>query len=805
MLELKNLKKYYKLKNGDLNEVLKGITLKFDNKGMTFILGKSGSGKTTLLNLLGGLDKITRGDILVDGKSMNAFTENDYNLYRNNYVGFIFQDYNNIEEYTVLENILLGCDIQNKKVDMVVLDNLLKKLDIYHLKKRKINELSGGEQERVAIARALLRNSKMILADEPTGNLDSTNGKNIMDILKEISKDRLVIVVTHDIEFARAYADRIVEIKDGVIINDTGNLDGVKEDNLKLKASRIPLKDIFKLSFLSLKNKKGRFLITSILIAFAMFFLSFSYIINTYDKSKTYYKLLKKDNITNIEIKKIVDGIEYRLSSDDIKTIKNSISSNIDEIYNLTEEDLATTLNLKYSDDSIFYQTDYKLDIIANTKIKNKLIGNYPNNSDEVIISNYLADLLIKFGTIDNYKPKDYQEIINDNKKIKLGKYNYIKIVGIIDYDLSKYDTLKKTKEVNEQNQSLYEELNKDILYKYNKMYVNSDFINKLILPKDTKLDNNNQYIMRLLNGYPITNIDILNKKIEYYDGKTYKTTNKLKDGEVILNLNSLIKDKDLLNQNLKKYQNNPKDFIVNYLNLNNYIDNNVKLNIYENSPEIYSIKVENPSKTINNLKIIGITGFDLEDKTTYVATNKLDNYIDDYVKIKGVMSDMNYHNIANITKNNAFNILNKYTDTINSYYEEINQFKTFFLILTVIFLIFSCLLIYNFMINNIDNKKRDIGILKSLGANSYNIIEIFLLENILLSIIATIITCILIIIVISIINNLAVIPFIYIESKIIYILIFYPLILTILSSIIPIKKLLKKQVVDLIYRTESI
>ena len=108
-------------------------------------------------------------------------------------------------------------------------------------------------------------------------------------------------------------------------------------------------------------------------------------------------------------------------------------------------------------------------------------------------------------------------------------------------------------------------------------------------------------------------------------------------------------------------------------------------------------------------------------------------------------------------------------------------------------------------MINNIDNKKRDIGILKSLGANSYNIIEIFLLENILLSIIATIITCILIIIVISIINNLAVIPFIYIESKIIYILIFYPLILTILSSIIPIKKLLKKQVVDLIYRTESI
>ena len=231
MLEVKDIRKEYKTKSGN-NEVLKGISLKFDNKGMTFILGKSGSGKTTLLNLLGGLDKVTSGEIVIDGKSFNDFKESDYTSYRNNYIGFIFQDYNNLDELSVLENITLSNKLQNRQVDSEKLDNLLKKLDIYDLKKRKINELSGGEKQRVAIARALLKNSKIILADEPTGNLDSINGKNIMDILKEISKDRLVIVVTHDIEFARTYADRIIEIKDGVIEQELQN---AREESTYLK------------------------------------------------------------------------------------------------------------------------------------------------------------------------------------------------------------------------------------------------------------------------------------------------------------------------------------------------------------------------------------------------------------------------------------------------------------------------------------------------------------------------------------------------------------------------------------------
>ena len=167
MIELKNVTKIYKSKKNLPTKVLDDVNLKVGNNGMIFIVGKSGSGKSTLLNLLGGLDSVTSGDIIIDNKKMSRFKTSDYDSYRNNYVGFIFQDYNNLDELTVLENITLGYKLQGKKIDNEKVDNLIKELDIYDLKNRKMNELSGGEKQRVAIARALFKDSKIILADEP--------------------------------------------------------------------------------------------------------------------------------------------------------------------------------------------------------------------------------------------------------------------------------------------------------------------------------------------------------------------------------------------------------------------------------------------------------------------------------------------------------------------------------------------------------------------------------------------------------------------------------------------------------------
>lgn len=208
-------------KNAAPVEALKGINVQFGENGMIFILGKSGCGKSTLLNLLGGLDYPTAGEIVIEGKSSAEFTKLDYDNYRNTYVGFVFQEYNLLNEFTVLENVGLALQLQGKKPNGEQIDEMLKKVGLELDEKRRPSELSGGQKQRVAIARALIKEPKIIFADEPTGALDSKTGNEILTLLKELSRDRLVIVVSHDEEFAYRFGDRVIEMADGQIIKDT--------------------------------------------------------------------------------------------------------------------------------------------------------------------------------------------------------------------------------------------------------------------------------------------------------------------------------------------------------------------------------------------------------------------------------------------------------------------------------------------------------------------------------------------------------------------------------------------------------
>ncbi len=208
-------------KNAAPVEALKGINVQFGENGMIFILGKSGCGKSTLLNLLGGLDYPTAGEIVIEGKSSAEFTKLDYDNYRNTYVGFVFQEYNLLNEFTVRENVGLALQLQGKKPNGEQIDEMLKKVGLELDEKRRPSELSGGQKQRVAIARALIKEPKIIFADEPTGALDSKTGNEILTLLKELSRDRLVIVVSHDEEFAYRFGDRVIEMADGQIIKDT--------------------------------------------------------------------------------------------------------------------------------------------------------------------------------------------------------------------------------------------------------------------------------------------------------------------------------------------------------------------------------------------------------------------------------------------------------------------------------------------------------------------------------------------------------------------------------------------------------
>ncbi len=220
MLETKGLYKVYKPKKGVPVTALKDVNIRFPDKGMVFLLGKSGSGKSTLLNVLGGLDCYDQGEIVIKGVSSRAFKQKHFDSYRNTYVGFIFQEYNVLEEFTVGANIALALQLQGKKATDEAINEILHEVDLDGYGNRRPNELSGGQKQRVAIARALVKKPEIIMADEPTGALDSVTGRQVLETLKKLSAHRLVIVVSHDREFAERYADRIIELADGAVIRD---------------------------------------------------------------------------------------------------------------------------------------------------------------------------------------------------------------------------------------------------------------------------------------------------------------------------------------------------------------------------------------------------------------------------------------------------------------------------------------------------------------------------------------------------------------------------------------------------------
>ena len=219
MIEIKNLTKIYAKNRRQQCVALDDVSFTLPDKGMVFIVGKSGCGKSTLLNVLGGLDKLTSGDVVVDGVAFSTFSEGDFGHYRNGYLGFIFQDYCLIESLTVEQNVALS--LQLKGIDDAnAVREALAKVDLESFADRYSKDLSGGQKQRVAIARALIKNPKIILADEPTGNLDGKSSHQILTRLKELAASRLVVVVSHNMQDANEFADRIIELSDGKIVND---------------------------------------------------------------------------------------------------------------------------------------------------------------------------------------------------------------------------------------------------------------------------------------------------------------------------------------------------------------------------------------------------------------------------------------------------------------------------------------------------------------------------------------------------------------------------------------------------------
>ena len=534
MLEIKELSKTYRPKKGVPVEALKGITLSFEEKGLVFVLGKSGSGKSTLLNLIGGLDFADKGEIIIDGKSSKDFKTADYDAYRNTYIGFVFQEYNILNEYTVGENIMLALELQNKKADKNLLDKILKEVDLEGYAERKPNELSGGQKQRVAIARALIKQPQILMADEPTGALDSNTGKAILDTLKKISEEKLVIVVSHDREFAQKYGDRVIELADGEVISDENKTEDIQEKEKsegeaskgKFVKSRLPYRHALRMGASSIKSKPIRLAVTILLcfLTFALF--GVVDVVNSFSPRKILYDAYANGEYSQLAftaIKPDADGGDYDLngiSQEDLVFLNSKTSNNfIGATYfkkkgAISIDDFISKYLLNGSNYSEYYSACLHGFFPASeeffTEQGFELIGRIPTNDNEIVLPQYILDQINIAGIklyIETKEPpvkKQSVDVIPDKNRtakdlltteyfIKL-EDAFFKIVGIVNTKVDpqgKFEELKPstiTTPKNNKKDLLTQECVDYFKYGYHSLgYVNSQYYEEIV--KSHKFD----------------------------------------------------------------------------------------------------------------------------------------------------------------------------------------------------------------------------------------------------------------------------------------------------------------------------
>ena len=447
MLELKNIKKSYTLANYT-QVALNEVSLKFRKNEFVAILGQSGSGKTTLLNIIGGLDHYDSGDLIINNKSTKKFKDTDWDAYRNNCIGFIFQSYNLISHISILANVELGMTLSgvSKKERRQKAIEVLKKVGLENHINKKPNQLSGGQMQRVAIARALVNNPDIILADEPTGALDSKTSVQIMELIKEIAKDKLVIMVTHNSELAHDYANRIIELKDGNIISDTNKLE--KQNNNKtytIKKTAMSFFTALSLSFNNIKTKKGRTLLTA--FASSIGIIGISIILSLSNGFDMQINQFEKDTLSSFPI--TISRQATEMTAEDMMSMTPDKSdSYIDEEVIYPYDTASSMLIHKnvFTDDYLNYinniNPDYTIGISylrtmsLNMLIKNDDKINYVNNLSLTSLPKELKEseksfLESAYDSLKGSYPKDKTEIvIAVNEKNRLEK-NILEALGI--------------------------------------------------------------------------------------------------------------------------------------------------------------------------------------------------------------------------------------------------------------------------------------------------------------------------------------------------------------------------------------
>lgn len=824
MLEVRNLQKIYKSKKGQTTNALKDINLKFGDTGLVFILGKSGSGKSTFLNVLGGLDSYDDGEIIINGKSSKTFSQSDFDSYRNTYLGFVFQEFYILDEFSVEKNIQLALQLQQREGSKEEIQDLLKLVDLEGFEKRSPNELSGGQKQRVAIARALIKNPNIILADEPTGALDSNTGKQVLETLKKLSSDKLIIIVSHDREFAEEYADRIIELKDGQIISDRtrglvsessqsglkqidkstikiskgyklnqkdierinelfgeldedgyltltnneqfkvafpeksnfisavarGKFEATKDDDikatkqeLKLIKSKLPFSDIIKLAASNFKAKKFRLVITLFLSVLSLIFFGVSVILSNYDKEmsylKTYYEgdayymsVSKQEKIAVSNTKS--ELIDIPFSSGDITYLNDMFENKTLKVYSIENADASNLTGKKEVLDTAFYDSsvnpvfkpsEFSGIIEAKAGQIDIVFGSFPKSDTECCISDFFADYFIKLGLRIG---------MEDGSIVKLTVDNFSQLMG-------------KVITVGGNN------------YTITGIYKTNYYIYKEKLDGLTSKDINE-------------NLELTKLKARFIeDEKAYMSKLLVKEGYA----EKFSKEQYYYNANLTLTIDNGQN-----VQLGAYIERDSKYNLKQGEVYLSALYYRNTAYGLNSSRTFEQLKADFASPKTFdfvIKASQNENSKDvvykQSFKVVGLYDDieilgksniiMNYYDFMEVVKASykplyllvsAVSSGEKLYDTISTLHSEnykvnarsdasliaienlMDRFVTIFYIAAAILAVFVTLLLYNFISISIQNKRKDIGILRALGARGRDVMQIFVFEGILIALI---------------------------------------------------------------------
>ena len=741
MIVLKEIEKIYLTKNSPQVVALKNINLTFESKGMVFITGKSGCGKSTLLNILGALDSCTSGSMIIENKNINEFTEKELDNYRNSYVGFVFQEFHVLNAYNVYDNIRLAKELQQEKISEKELDAYLEKVSLTNLGKRKMNELSGGQKQRVAILRALIKNPRIILADEPTGNLDKINSEQIFGILKEISQEKLVIIVTHDLEAAQKYADRIIELKDGEIINDTKPTLNPEKTTLTLKESHLPFLFALKLAWNNLKRYPKKCILTIILFFISL--LCCILLINSslFNSTSLAIKLMNLNENYNIEVHKInyVQNTKWKeeWQSEEDQYLKNIYSGTTNPIYELYDFTTPLTfyLNTPQELSKLFPTTPNITSYveIKDPKILTNLTGSIPTSSNEIVIHEYLADYIINYGIKEkngSWIPQNEEELLSKTHPIYLGD-NEVYISGILKEETSYTEESLE----DETTYAAYQ----NYIQKASTVYVKG-FTNEVKL-NQTKESTLNQFTLAGDHQQKLsfTALDTLqeNESLLTIDALILGNSKFKEAYEEYLNANPLSTEEETklwVNNYLKQYQTECNLFFQDFLN-------------YQNIPI--------------TVKIIGIADENILSSSLvekYMTTGKRKTGVliheENSHTLKKLLSNLNFQVTFLNVGENPYEVSSNMISITNEVSTLYNTLKKGISFLALAFTAFTFLLLLNIVDDTVRYSKKEIGVLRALGTSKKDIFKIFAIETSTITLLSYILSFIGWFILITCLNN---------------------------------------------------